>query len=232
MKKVIAAAVGLTMLAAAPATMAVSYTGLLTYSGGGITTDPLPSNWANDSASLSWTVTDSAAGLAAGWWRYQYVWTANKPPGTQGGDGLSHIIIELSPGVTDVDIEYINPGGGEIKTYDPGDPGNSNPGLPGAIYGVKLDGGGSTAVTLVFDSNRAPVWGDFYAKDGSHPSVGDIYAYNTGFLAADPAAGPSDGTIDWHILRPDTKKVPDAGSTAALLGLAAIGLSGLRRKLS
>jgi hypothetical protein len=51
-----------------------------------------------------------------------------------------------------------------------------------------------------------PVWGDFYAKSGNAGS-GFVAIWNAGFTASDidPTAGPANGSLDYHILVPDSK---------------------------
>ena len=133
-------------------------------------------------------------------WHYRYELTST-------GKDISHFIIEVSPSFSSEDIlncswdySYV-----EIDTFTDGQ-GNSNPNIPGPIYGIKFDGYGpdSEYWVISFDSRRAPVWGDFYAKDGVSQGVGVNAAWNEGFLRDDPTAPPSNDTIDNHILRPDT----------------------------
>lgn len=219
----VVSAVGLLALSLATSVQAISYTGSLSYAGGGIVTDPLPSIWANNSTTFSWTVTDTDTGLQAGWWRYTYEWNATKPPGVSGGDGLSHLIIELSPNITANEYEFGSLSA-EVKTHLEL---QGNPDLPESVYGAKIQTSG-TQVVITFDSSRVPVWGDFYAKGG------DVYAYNAGFLAADPLVAPANGSIDNHILRPDTVTVghlPDGGTTLAFLGISMMGVASIRRFL-
>jgi hypothetical protein len=80
-----------------------------------------------------------------------------------------------------------------------------------------------------FTSTRAPVWGDFYMKDGKE-DMSDIYAYNTTFGTDDPLDPPSNGSINYKILRPDTYTtiIPEPG-TLLLLGSALALAGGYRR---
>ncbi|MBN2296693.1 MAG: PEP-CTERM sorting domain-containing protein [Pirellulales bacterium] len=121
--------------------------------------------------------------------------------------GLSHLILEiteLEPGESAADyyrnFSYKINGASntdvvmEIKTYvaDPNNDGNTNPGLPADIFGIKMDMPDAVDVRTLefsFESEMAPVWGDFYAKDGNNtdPPTAAWNDYNdiTPALAAD-----------------------------------------------
>jgi len=70
----------------------------------------------------------------------------------------------------------------------------------------------------------------FYAKDGKNDGA-LIYLYNSGFSAPDPIAGPDNGTIDNHLLVPDTVPAPGAVVLGSL-GLAFAGWLRRRRMTS
>lgn len=198
------------------------YSDTLSWEEAGIVATP---NWDNEETTFSWNISSPTPGL----WHYEYVWQ------TDGAD-LSHITLELTEGAIADDfsnwqylyasVEDESP---EFGWFDP-DTGNSNPGMPGSIYGFKLDLASDSAVFgFSFDTWRSPVWGDFYAKDGKHnaggPNGGFTYAYNAGF--SDPDA--NDG---FHAAVPNGYSVSDPGTTAALLGLAMAGIAGLRQRVS
>ncbi|MBI5195185.1 MAG: hypothetical protein HZA10_02565 [Nitrospirae bacterium] len=79
--------------------------------------------------------------------------------------------------------------------------GNSEPGLPTPLYGIKFDVGGEY-ISYSFQTTKDPVWGNFYAKDG-RTKVGrtqmDVYAYND---ALGISGFNSDNKLDF-IPRPD-----------------------------
>ena len=112
-----------------------------------------------------------------------------------------------------------------LANYDADSNGKSNPMMPGEIYGIKFEAPyveNAQHITLSFYCDRAPTWGDFYAKDGK-----GVLAYNTGFTSddVDPTCPASNGSLNGHLLVPDT--VPEPG-LLTLLGIGGVGL--LRRK--
>jgi hypothetical protein len=109
--------------------------------------------------------------------------------------------------------------------------GEDNYGMPENLYGIKFDSTAGLTLQISFDSFRSPVWGDFYAKDGKTQGESNT-AHNEGFTAldTDPTVAASSGSVDYHILRPDTV-VPEPSSFAGLGGLLLGSLPLLRRKL-
>lgn len=173
----------------------------------------------------------------AGWFRiawdidavaggYTYTYTIS-----WASKDLSHLILGVSQNFTSGNIsgsEYDS-----IGWFSPTDPGKSNPGLPQAIYGIKFDYYDGlyegNSVQYSFFSDRAPMWGSFYAKDGQDANgTIDVYAYNWGLKEG--LAIP-DGTFNtaWYIVVPNTHSVPEPG-TLLLLGIGLLGIGLTRRK--
>ena len=208
----------------------VSYTGTLTGSditGTGVWVDKymLPageqSSWT--APSLTWIITQNADLT----WHYDYTLSVYKKD-------ISHFTVEVSdkPGY---EFEKSNVLAAswpmdkiEVQDYD-SDIGNSNPGMPSRFRGLKFDSTVGTTYHVWFDTDRRPVWGDFYAKDGKTNGI-DNAIWNAGFgnPDTDPSGPASDGSIDGHLLVPDTEGVekPPVPEPAGMMALGS-GLMGL-----
>ncbi len=157
-------------------------------------------NWVapDHTTTLSWVVSfDSSISNLV---HYKYILTHSK------GE-TSHLIFEVSPDFTVLDI--LNPSGDfninevTIGTFDGN--GNSNPGIPESIFGVKFPCAFGLTTRVEFDSTRLPVWGDFYAKDGQAGGLGFNAVWNAGFTSpdTDPTNPPSNGSVSDHVLVPN-----------------------------
>lgn len=206
----------------------------------GITTLPTGTSdshtW-NDAFLIDWNISyDNGTGL------YTYLYHLADSKNSNGtynalANNLSHWLLETSISFTTANIfsgTSPSPSSDSPRTWTDQ---QGNPDIPGSLYGLKLDGPGTT-FTLV--TNRAPIWGDFYAKDGKFAQQ-NVVAYNTGF-GTEPLAGQSASYyVNW-IAVPDTINTTPGGTgdplvpePSSMIVWGMLGLAGViayrRRKI-
>jgi hypothetical protein len=169
--------------------------------------------WRTDGFQVAWDISPNGDRT----WRYRYEFT--KPAGAALKKDVSYVIIQVSETLTAQDIS----GGWVPGGYETGSP--STPGLPGTIWGVKVELDDHNSFS--FDSTRAPMWGDVYAKGGTSQS-GTVWnaVYNSDFGVWVSNANDYDQTpVDawqrplYKVLVPDTIPEPP---TMIILALGAV----------
>lgn len=156
--------------------------GSLSVAGGGLVSGP--GGWFDGSLNykVSWDTATTS-------YLYEYTFDGISPL-----KNISHVITQVSSNFTSADLL------GRTTTFGPNDalgsfgPGGSNPDMPGTIAGIKLHPVNASTFTWMIETTRAPMWGNFYAKDGKNKVGGinqDVYVYNSGFPSAMGATPPS-----------------------------------------
>jgi hypothetical protein len=202
-------------LAAAAAAAVPTYTGSLSVGSGLVATEL----WNDVTTTLSYSVIYNPGTQT---WSYSY--TLSVPE-----KNISHFIIEVSPSFTLsnlLDTSWsVSPAGTALLGTNNVSPANTY--MPEDLYGIKFTPGGVQQVTVTIESDRSPIWGDFYGRCGFSDGILNT-AYNTGFSSPDsdpsilsiPLGDNPGGLLTNHILVPDTVPEPLTLSVLVLGGLA------------
>lgn len=212
------------------ANAALIASGQLSSAGGSIS---LNNGGAWSPATLDWSV-DLTAGV------FTYIYTFTVPDDSKE---ISHLSIQVSDDFGDIvgSCSLVGSSGTGIgdctgsAAEDPTSP-NDEDGSP--LFSIKLDntagpmGGPEVfAVTYTLTTDVAPVWGDFFAKDG-----GTLTAFNSGYTFADATCAVNPGNVGGcgfgFLAVPDSNAGDDIPepSTLLLFGTGLIGLGILSRR--
>ncbi|HVP79222.1 MAG TPA: hypothetical protein VMV04_15150 [Thermodesulfobacteriota bacterium] len=171
----------------------------------------LDDKWTDPATRLSWNVFQ----LSNGNYEYDYTFVL-----LNDAKNISHVILQVSSNFSAADMLSGTTPGGILGTWD--GQGQSNPGIPAPLYGIKWNMSGNvTSFVWSIVTDRAPMMGNFYAKDGN--ASGGTYAYS-GTL----------GLFGNNVVVPDSVVVPIPGAAWLLSsGLASmIGIRGRKKFFS
>ena len=133
------------------------------------------SKW--DPATLEWSVEKDGD-------LFTYTYTFTVPDNTKN---ISHLTIEVSAGFNDiVDSCTLNGGSCPTATDDPTSPNDDGTGTPLFSITLNTTGEGNFVVTFTLITDIAPIWGDFFAKNGAVNKGVVVQAFNSGYIGGDP----------------------------------------------
>jgi len=113
-------------------------------------------------------------------------------------------------------------------------PAGSERSLPRDVHGVEFCAltRDPATLTISFDSDRGPMWGDLYARSFTICDVSNVL-YNAGMLSLNPSDLPRNGSVAAHVLVPNTvaNRFLISAPAAVFLGGAGVCLAAwLRRR--
>ncbi len=211
---------------------AVSYSGQLSHSGANADGQLFVAgpDWSSSrgDATLGWTVDNVTT---PGQWHYVYTLTV---PGGDPRAGIQYVIVETTEGRSRrafTAFDLFSPASVpddwlvavQVGLFAAG----PERGLPRDLYGVEFRTltQTATAVTISFDSERGPKWGDLCARSFLLCDVSNLL-YNAGLLSLKPVDVPRSGSVEDHVLVPDTIAPVFLIPAPAAVFLGAVGVCG------
>ena len=192
-----------------------------------------------EDSTLAWSVEEDGG-------TFTYVYTFTVPTNSME---ISHLSIQVSDdfntvagscslgGSSGTAIPDCTNSGAFDPTSPLGEDGSGAGDNTGKLFAIKLDNtatGSTFAVTATLMTDVAPVWGDFFAKDGQ-----GLAAINSGYFLADPTCAVSQTNVTGcgvgFLAVPDSVNgngngtIPEPG-TLGIFGLGLAGLGFARRK--
>jgi len=195
--------------------------------------------WLSSITSVGWQVDNIAT---PGLWHYTY--TIKVHGGGDLSTDIQCVIIETTPTFSwdNLDSVATTPAGWLSSTQIDTFKRSENVDLPSNVYGIMFctRAVDPTTLTISFDSDRAPVWGDMYARsftfDGQYNTLYNSgWEYNTD--DNDPTDPPSNGSILDHVLVPGSQstghgEIPAPGAMLlGTVGATLVGWLGRKRRL-
>jgi hypothetical protein len=171
---------------------------------------------------LDWRVKRVAAGTWDYWYRLRVPAIDIQCVIIEASDGENAFTAEniLSLSTSPVDWLGTAPMVDRYSSWD-----GEHPNMPRPIYGIKFCGDVDPIDLVInFESDRAPVWGDFYAlsvdrTNGVDHAPNVVHNRGLGWPTEwDPDVAPHDGSEAYHVLVPDSVSTVIPAPGAVLLG--------------
>ncbi len=176
---------------------------------------------ANGGFKIAWDITKDINDI------FTYSYTITNSSDGDLAKELSHWILQITDGavIGDFDDFSLAPENGDPKVHTEQ---QGNPGMPADVFGLKFEPDPApSTLTVSFTTDRSPVYGDFYAKDGK-VAQSDTIAYNTNFGTMSDQAVGSD--FSGWIARPNGPTLIVPVPAAAWMGLGLFGVMGMVKK--